>query len=238
MTLRPLRDTDEDADVVAVVASAAFGAAGALPGGGPPEQTPAEAAALLRRRSRHVARTDPGGYRPAVDEASGMPLGVALSTRREGTRGLSLLAVPPSAQRQGVGRELLAAALAYGRGCLRGIICGSPDPRAAAPYRRAGFALHPAMRLEGAVRKGGLPAPDGAVHEGSAEHRDLMDPVDRRTRAAPTAPAMTNSSPSARCWSWTTPPAAATATSTGTGAYGCPPPPPAGRRPACSPPRC
>ncbi|MDX2705080.1 GNAT family N-acetyltransferase [Streptomyces sp. PA03-6a] len=188
MILRPLHDTDEDADAVAVVAAAAFGASDALPGGGPPEEMPPERAALLRRRNRYVARTDPGGCWLAVDETSGMPLGIAMSTRREGTWGLSLFAVLPSAQRQGVGRELLAAALAYGRGCLRGIICSSPDPRAAATYRRAGFALHPAMRLEGAVRKGDLPAPDGAVHEGSAKHRDLMDSVDRRTRGGAHGP--------------------------------------------------
>ncbi|MDX3075258.1 GNAT family N-acetyltransferase [Streptomyces sp. MI02-7b] len=188
MILRPLRDSDEDADAIAVVAAAAFGASDALPSSGPPEGMPPERAALLRRRNRHVARTDPGGCWLAVDETSGMPLGVSMSTRREGTWGLSLFAVLPSAQRQGVGRELLAAAVAYGRGCLRGIICSSPDARAAATYRRAGFALHPAMRLEGAVRKGDLPAPDGAVHEGSAEHRDMMDSVDRRTRGGAHGP--------------------------------------------------
>lgn len=188
MILRPLRDSEEDADAIAVVAAAAFGASDALPSGGPPEEMPPELAALLHRRNRYVARTDPGGCWLAVDETSGMPLGVSMSTRREGTWGLSLLAVLPSAQRQGVGRELLAAALAYGRGCLRGIICSSPDARAAATYRRAGFALHPAMRLEGAVRKGDLPAPDGAVHEGSAKHRDMMDSVDRRTRGGAHGP--------------------------------------------------
>ncbi|MFD3457511.1 GNAT family N-acetyltransferase [Streptomyces sp. NPDC058691] len=188
MILRPLRDTDEDADAIAVVAAAAFGARDALPGGGPSGDVSPERAAMLRRRNRHLARTDPGGCWLAVDETSGMPLGVVMSTRREGTWGLSLFAVLPSAQGHGVGRELLAAALAYGRGCLRGIICGSPDPRAAATYRRAGFTLHPAMRLAGTVRKGDLPAPDGAVHEGSAKHRDLMDSVDRRTRGGAHGP--------------------------------------------------
>lgn len=40
MILRPLHDTDEDADAIAVVAAAAFGASDALPGGGPPEGMP------------------------------------------------------------------------------------------------------------------------------------------------------------------------------------------------------
>ncbi len=145
-------------------------------------------AARHRERNRHLARTDPGGCWLAVDEVSGMPVGAALSLRREGTWGLSTFVVLPEAQGRGVGRELLAAAMLYGRGCLRGIICGSRDPRAAATYRRAGFALHPAMRLTGPVDKARLPAPDGAVHEGSAKHRDLMDSVARRTRGGAHGP--------------------------------------------------
>ncbi|MBL1100018.1 GNAT family N-acetyltransferase [Streptomyces coffeae] len=181
MILRQLHDTDEDAEAVWEVVSAAFGDAAALAGldGWPPEYI-----AETHDRNRHLARSDPGGCWLAVDDG-GMPLGAALSTRREGTWGLSMLAVLPRAQRQGVGRELLAATLMYGRGCLRGIICGSEDPRAAAGYRQAGFTLHPAMRLRGTVgpeTKERLSPPDGAVHEGVARHRDLLDSVDRRTR--------------------------------------------------------
>ncbi|WP_432586414.1 GNAT family N-acetyltransferase [Streptomyces sp. HD1123-B1] len=181
MILRQLHDTDKDAEAVWEVVSAAFGDAAALAGldGWPPEYV-----AEVHDRNRHLARSDPGGCWLAVDDG-GMPLGAALSTRREGTWGLSMFAVLPRAQRQGVGRELLAATLLYGRGCLRGIICGSEDPRAVATYRRAGFALHPAMRLRGTVgpeTKARLSPPDGAVHEGVARHRDLLDSVDRRTR--------------------------------------------------------
>ncbi|GAA1121333.1 MULTISPECIES: GNAT family N-acetyltransferase [Streptomyces violaceusniger group] len=181
MILRQLRDTDEDAEAAWEVVAAAFGDSAALAGkdGWPPGYV-----AEVHERHRHLARTDPGGCWLALDEA-GMPLGVTLSARREGTWGLSMFAVLPRAQRQGVGRELLAAALLYGRGCLRGIICGSEDPRAASTYRRAGFALHPAMRLRGTVgpeTKERLSPPDGAVHEGVARHRDLLDSVDRRTR--------------------------------------------------------
>ncbi|WP_435242068.1 GNAT family N-acetyltransferase [Streptomyces cucumeris] len=181
MILRQLHDTDKDAEAVWEVVSAAFGDTAALAGldGWPPEYV-----AEVHDRNRHLARSDPGGCWLAVDDG-GMPLGAALSTRREGTWGLSMFAVLPRAQRQGVGRELLAATLLYGRGCLRGIICGSEDPRAVATYRRAGFALHPAMRLRGTVgpeTKARLSPPDGAVHEGVARHRDLLDSVDRRTR--------------------------------------------------------
>lgn len=181
MILRQLRDTDEDAEAAWEVVAAAFGDAAAIMG---EERRPPGYVTELHERNRHLARTDPGGCWLALDD-TGMPLGVTLSARREGTWGLSMFAVLPRAQRQGVGRELLAAALMYGRGCLRGIICGSEDPRAASTYRRAGFALHPAMRLRGTVgpeTKERLSPPDGAVHEGVARHRDLLDSVDRRTR--------------------------------------------------------
>jgi GNAT superfamily N-acetyltransferase len=124
--LRPLRDDEEDAEAVRVVSAAAFGSSRVLPVPDDPAR-----AARHRERNRHLARTDPGGCWLAVDEASGMPVGAALSLRREGTWGLSTFVVLPEAQGRGVGRELLAAAMHYGRGCLRGIICGSSDPRAA-----------------------------------------------------------------------------------------------------------
>jgi hypothetical protein len=44
------------------------------------------------------------------------------------------------------------------------------------------------MRLRGTVDKARLAAPDGAVHEGSAKHRDMMDSVDRRTRGGAHGP--------------------------------------------------
>ncbi|MET7761101.1 GNAT family N-acetyltransferase [Streptomyces sp. NPDC005336] len=189
MILRKLRDTEEDAEAVWDVAAAAFGDSSALMGEAD-SVWPPQYVSDVRSRNRHLARTDPGGCWIAVDD-EGAPVGAALSTRREGTWGLAMFAVLPEAQRRGVGRELLATVLTYGRGCLRGIICGSQDPRAAATYRRAGFALHPAMRLCGTVgpeTKERLSAPDGAVHEGLARHRDLLDSVDRRTRGGAHGP--------------------------------------------------
>ncbi len=179
--LRPVRDTRDDAAAVHDVMAEVFGPR-AAPGSDSDPRTVRERAFV-----RHLARTDPGGCWLAVDDA-GAPVGAALSTRREGTWGLALFAVLPPAQGKGIGRELLAATLAYGRACLRGIICGSRDPRAAATYHRAGFTLYPAMRLTGTVDKAGLEAPDGAVHEGSAKHRDLLDSVDRRTRGGAHGP--------------------------------------------------
>jgi hypothetical protein len=115
------------------------------------------------------------------DETAG-PMGAVLSSRREGTWALSLLAVVPGAQGKGVGKALLARALVHGRACLRRVAClpGSPVP--ARTLRRAGFTLHPAMRLTGLADPARLASPDGPVHEGTERHRDLMDSVDRRTR--------------------------------------------------------
>ncbi|MFI0731845.1 GNAT family N-acetyltransferase [Streptomyces sp. NPDC021225] len=186
MIVRRLRDTEEDAEAVRTVAAAAFGTSRALLGETDDEWPPRRIASV-HGRNRHLARTDPGGCWLAVDD-DGMPVGTALSHRREGTWGLALFAVLPRAQGRGLGRELLAAALAYGRACLRGIIVGSEDPRAAATYRQAGFTLHPAIRMRGIVNKERLPAPDGGVFEGGARQRDMMDSVDRRTRGGAHGP--------------------------------------------------
>lgn len=184
--LRPVRDDDEDAELVRQITAAAFAPvpAHAL-GAGPPARD--ARAARERDRARHLAGTDPGGCWIAEDEVAG-PVGVALSSRREGTWGLALLAVTPGAQGKGVGKALMARAMVHGRACLRGVICCPPDPVAARTYRRAGFTLHPAVRLAGAVDPARLPAPDGAVHEGTERHRDLMDSVDRRTRGGAHGP--------------------------------------------------
>lgn len=194
MLLRPVRDSAKDAEAVRSVAAAAFGVPRAARPSGPDEaaapgaeEWPSHQAVRHRSRTRHFARTDPEGCWLAEDPATG-PLGAVLSVRREGLWGLSLLAVVPAAQGKGLGTALLERALAYGRGCLRGIICSSSHPAAARCYRRAGFDLHPAMRLGGAVDPARLAAPDGPVHDATARHRDLMDSVDRRIRGGAHGP--------------------------------------------------
>lgn len=188
MILRPVRDDDEDAEVVRDVTAAAFSARRALRGAPAPDRSPPRPRDVREReRTRQLARTDPEGCWIAQDEAAG-PVGAVLSSRREGTFGLALLAVTPEAQGKGVGKALMARALLYGRACLRGVVCCSPDPVAARTYRRAGFTLHPAMRLTGVADPAALPPLDGAVHEGTVRHRDLMDSVDRRTRGGAHGP--------------------------------------------------
>ena len=62
---------------------------------------------------------------------------------------LATYAVRPGLQGQGIGRPLLEAALHHGRGCLRGMLSASSDPKAMRRYRAAGFELHPQMFLPG-----------------------------------------------------------------------------------------
>ncbi|WNI15193.1 GNAT family N-acetyltransferase [Actinacidiphila sp. ITFR-21] len=198
MILRPVRDDEEDAEVVREISAAAFGAPRALyaagsaprfragpgsvagaPGAG--GRWPAGRIARHHGRTRHLARTDPGGCWLIEDQEAG-PVGAVLSYRREGTWALSLLAVVPGAQGKGVGKALLARALVHGRACLRGVVCLPDNPVAARTLRRAGFHLHPALRLSGPPDPDRLTPPDGPVHMGTERHRDLLDSVDRRTR--------------------------------------------------------
>ncbi|MFI9272510.1 GNAT family N-acetyltransferase [Kitasatospora sp. NPDC052896] len=182
MILRQVRDNRADAETVLEIANAAFAALG-------PARQPLPPAGVVTHlaRTRHLAGTDPEGCWLAVED--GRAVGCALSMRREGVWLLSLYAVLPDAQGKGVGRLLLERAAAHGHGCLRGMICASPDPAAARRYRRAGFTLHPAMRLTGLVDRAGLvDAGDIPVHPGNAGHTHLLDSVDRRLRGAAHGP--------------------------------------------------
>ncbi|GAA1247532.1 hypothetical protein GCM10009665_43110 [Kitasatospora nipponensis] len=183
MMLRRVRDSQADAQTVLEISTAAFG----VPPGAPADP-PAPAATVLQlARTRHLAATDPDGCWLA--EEDGRAVGFALSVRREGVWILCLLAVLPDAQGKGVGRLLLDRAAEHGRGCLRGMIGSSDDPAAVRRYRRAGFTLHPTMRLEGPVDRAGLlDAGDIPVHPGNAGHRHLLDSVDRRLRGAAHGP--------------------------------------------------
>ncbi|MFJ1702215.1 GNAT family N-acetyltransferase [Kitasatospora sp. NPDC088346] len=184
MILRRLRDTAADARAVQAVARAAFRHFYGTSRDSPDDQA---LSAQQLARTRHLARADAGGC--WIAERDGETMGAALSLRREGVWILALFVVLPEAQGQGVGRLLLERAAAYGRGCLRGMLCASASPAAARHYRRAGFTLHPAMTLRGAVDRGGLRDPgDIPVHPGNAGHQHLLDSVDRRLRGAAHGP--------------------------------------------------
>ena len=183
MILRQVRDTAADAELVSELSLAAFAAPSDDPAR-PPAPTPTP---LQLARTRHLARTDPGGCWLA--ESGGQAVGVVLSMRREGLWTPSLFAVRPSAQGQGIGRLLFERALAHARGCLRGMVCAGDSPAAARRYRLAGFTLHPAMRLTGRGDREGLTDPgDIPVHPGNARHLHLLDSVDRRLRGSAHGP--------------------------------------------------
>ncbi len=129
--------------------------------------------------ARHIVSTDPGGCFVAED-GSGL-IGAVSALRRDTTWLLATLAVRPSLQGRGVGRQLLDAALSYEPGCLRAMVASSDAPAATRRYRHAGFTLHPMMSLRGKVPRAALPVVE-RVREGSLGDVDLMDSVDRQIR--------------------------------------------------------
>ena len=144
-----------------------------------------ERAARWHRRTEHLLRTDPGGC--WVAEADGEVVGFATSLTRELMWILASYAVRPGLQDRGIGRALLEAALHHGRGCLRGMLNASADPRAVRLYATAGFRLHPQLLLWGRVDRSLLPVVEH-VREGTDGDRDLLDSLDRRTRGAAHGP--------------------------------------------------
>lgn len=136
-------------------------------------------------RVSHLLATDPAGAWVA-DDGTGVRA-VAMALVREGVWGLSLLAVAPSVQSNGVGRRLLERALATAEGTRGQIILSSLDPRALRSYARAGFALQPSVEGFGVVRRDAIPGGLG-VREGSGDDLDLAAAVDREVRGASHGP--------------------------------------------------
>lgn len=150
-----------------------------------PEIRPVERGAMWNERTLHFLETDRAGCWVAEDE-TGM-VGMATSIVRDKTWILATYAVRPGRQGQGLGGQILAAALYHGRGCLRGMLSSSADPKAVRRYRLAGFSLHPQMFLTGTVDRAAIPVVE-KVREGSAGDTDLMDSIDRQVRDAAHGP--------------------------------------------------
>ncbi len=150
-----------------------------------PEPRSAERGAQWVTRTHHYLATDPGGC--WVADVDGRMVGFATSFTRELMWILASYAVEPGLQGHGIGKALLAAAMHHGRGCLRGMLSASADPRAIRRYRAAGFSLHPQMHLTGVVDRSAIPVVE-KVREGSAGDVELMDSLDRRARGAAHGP--------------------------------------------------
>jgi len=177
MRVRPMKTTD--------LGAAERLTARAFTWSGDDQTWSARSPAAARRwieRIDHLLAVDAAGCWVADDDA-GRLAGVAVSARRDLLWILSTFAVDPAGQNRGLGRALLDAAIGYGAGCLRGMICALPHPGALRRYRRAGFTLHPTMRLRGVVDRAELPVVDG-VRMGTAADLDLVDSVDRQVRGA------------------------------------------------------
>ncbi len=148
----------------------------------PPQRRDAARAALWRTRIAHLITHDSPGCWVAEDNA-GDVIGVVAALKRERLWGLSTYAVRPGIQAQGLGRQLLDAALSYAEPDAPAYICASHDPRAVRRYALAGFTMHPTMLLYGSPRRSALPTLSG-IREGSADDIELMDAADRTTRGA------------------------------------------------------
>lgn len=142
MAVRPMTPVD-----VPAAAAVSIDAIGLVP-----DLSAEELQARMEARIAHMQRTDPDGA--WVADEDGAVVGVALAIVRdrvwlEGLWGLSLLAVRPDRQAQGIGRRLLDASLRTARGAGAALILSSVDPKAMRRYARAGFALHPCVGAAG-----------------------------------------------------------------------------------------
>jgi GNAT superfamily N-acetyltransferase len=153
--------------------------------GAAPEFGESYEARAQRGRSRvaHLLETDPGGAWVAED-AGGRVVGLALALVREGLWGLSLYAVEPALQGNGVGRRLLEPALGYADGARGAMIVSSTDPKAMRRYARAGFALRPLVAAAGVPDAERAPARHPGLRAGTADDLALTEAVSRAVRGA------------------------------------------------------
>lgn len=182
--LRPMRPADvAAAERLSAEAFLAVDRASRRPDDPAPALRSLARAAHWTARTTHFLQTDPAGC--WVAEVDGALGGFATSVRRDGTWVLATYAVSGDLQGRGVGRRLLDAALEHSRGCLRGMLSSSTDPRAVRRYLLAGFTLHPQMTLSGTVDRTAIPPGTGEkVREGAAADTDLLESLDRQRRGS------------------------------------------------------
>jgi GNAT superfamily N-acetyltransferase len=158
----------------------------------PVEFQPADDAERERHRVRtekrvaHLLQTDPEGA--WVAELDGEIVGIALALVREGVWGLSLFAVTPGLQGQGVGGSILEGALRTAAGARAAIILSSTDPRAMRRYFRAGFDVRPCLAATGMVNRSRLPAGLRARAGDPDADGELLAAAGRHVRSASHGP--------------------------------------------------
>lgn len=179
VTIGPL--TPDDAVEASELSDRVWRAYGAAQGRPDPPAPTEEEVDRSRRHFRRHAELDPDDAHAAWD--GDRLVGVALARRRETLWGLSLLIVDPDAQSRGVGRRLLDASLTTVGDAATALIVSSQDPRAAARYAFAGFALHPTLRAAGALDREALGAVDGERDGDEADH-GWIDDLGRDLRGA------------------------------------------------------
>jgi predicted N-acetyltransferase YhbS len=177
-TIRPLRP--EDVAAVQEVQLAAGRAAREERGENWPEPDAEQRARFRRALARFAERDASTSF---VAEDDGGIVGHAVAIRRGSFWGLALLFVHPDRQSGGVGRQLIDAALVSAEDAALAMIMSSPDPRAIRRYASAGFDLHPAVEVGGAVDRAALPA-DLPVRPGSIADLDVVDAVDVSLRGS------------------------------------------------------
>jgi GNAT superfamily N-acetyltransferase len=137
-------------------------------------------------RIAHLQATDPDGC--WVAERDGEVVALALALVRDDVWGLSLFAVRPGLQGQGIGRRTLEPALAYAEGRRGAIILSSPDPRAMRRYVRAGFRIRPCLTAAGQINRSRLPAGLRARPGDPEADRAVLDAASRHVRGASHGP--------------------------------------------------
>ena len=108
-----------------------------------------------RRAPATCSRTDPGGCWVAERDGELVGLRDLAGPRADVDPGV--VRRPPGAAGRGHRPAAARGRAAHGRGCLRGMLNASADPRALRRYRLAGFDLHPQMMLWGHVDRADLP---------------------------------------------------------------------------------
>jgi GNAT superfamily N-acetyltransferase len=176
VVIRPMRG--EDVPAADLVAFDALWQSMPRPG-----ETTDQRARRGRSRVGHLLRTDPGGAWVA-ESSDGRVVGVAMALLRDGLWGLSLLAVEPGLQNNGIGRRLLDAALGYADGARGAIILSSTDPKAMRRYACAGFALRPTVAAAGVVERSALPARHPEIRAAGGDELALTEAASRAVRGA------------------------------------------------------